>query len=430
MTLPTVRCCKLRAMPATQPGTNANVVRPATATQSFSARGTNPGRRLVSLDVFRGLIVAAMILVTDPGTYSAVYRQLLHSPWDGVTATDTIFPSFLFIVGVAITLSFASRLRKGDSRSTLAWHVLRRSLVILVLGLAVNGFPDYHWQTLRLPGILQRIAACYLFVALLYLLVFVDSRRNERWKVRAKTAILAGLTVGILAFYYSLLKIVSVPGFGPGRLDSFGSLPAYIDRVVFGTRHLWAYGITPGVGVTYDPEGILSTLPAIATVLIGVLVGEWLRTERPARQKLTFLLLAGAALLLAGWLLHPLFPINKQLWTSTFVLFSSGISILVFAFIYAIVDLRQSRWWTAPALAFGTNAILAFVLSSVITSSLDHIHVASDGAAISIHKWAYQHIFATWLAPIHASLVYAIVIVLLNLALVYPLYRKRIFLRI
>jgi predicted acyltransferase len=308
--------------------------------------------------------------------------------------------------------------------------VFRRSLVVLVLGLAVNGFPDYHWQTLRLPGILQRIAVCYLFGALLYLLAFVDSRQHERWKARAETAILASITVGILALYYMLLKIVPVPGFGPGRLDSFGSLPAYIDRMVFGTRHLWAYGITPGVGVTYDPEGILSTMPAIATVLIGVLVGEWLRSERPARQELVFLVVAGAALLLAGWLLQPLLPINKRLWTSTFVLFSSGTSILVFAFIYAIVDLRRSRWWSAPALVFGTNAILAFVLSSVITSSLDHIHVAGGGAAISLHKWIYQHVFATWLAPIHASLVYAITIVLLNLVLVYPLYRKRIFLRI
>jgi predicted acyltransferase len=182
--------------------------------------------------------------------------------------------------------------------------------------------------------------------------------------------------------------------------------------------------------VTYDPEGILSTLPAIATVLIGVLVGGWLRAERPARQKLAFLLAAGVVLLLAGWLLQPLLPINKRLWTSTFVLFSSGISLLVFALVYAVVDLQQSRWWTAPALVFGTNAILAFVLSSVITSSIDHIHVPGGGAAVSLHRWAYQHIFASWLMPIHASLAYAIMIVLVNLALIFPLYRKRMYVRI
>jgi predicted acyltransferase len=417
-------------MPPAEPGTDVTVSRPATATQSFNAPETNSARRLVSLDVFRGLIVAAMILVTDPGTYSAVYPQLLHAPWNGITATDTIFPSFLFIVGVSITLSFASRLRRGDSRSTLAWHVLRRSIVIFFLGLAVNGFPDYHWQTLRLPGILQRIAVCYLFGALLYLLVFPDTRQNEHSKARIQTTVLATITVGVLTLYYLLLKIVPAPGFEAGRLDSLGSLPAYIDRAAFGTKHLWPYGITPGVGVTYDPEGILSTLPAIATVLIGVLVGEWLRVERPARQKLAFLLAAGVVLLLAGWLLQPLLPINKRLWTSTFVLFSSGISLLVFALVYAVVDLQQSRWWTAPALVFGTNAILAFVLSSVITSSIDHIHVPGGGAAVSLHKWAYQHIFASWLMPIHASIAYAIMIVLVNLALIFPLYRKRMYVRI
>jgi predicted acyltransferase len=417
-------------MPSAEAATDTTVRQSSAALQSIETPEANSARRLVSLDVFRGLTIAAMILVTDPGTYNAVYPQLLHAQWNGITATDTIFPSFLFIVGVAITLSFASRLQRGDSRSTLAGHVFRRSVVIFVLGLAVNGFPDYHWQTLRLPGILQRIAVCYLFGALLYLLVFVDSRQNERSKARTETAILASVTVAILACYCLLLKFVPVPGFGPGRLDSLGSLPAYIDRVVFGARHLWAYGITPGAGVTYDPEGILSTLPAIATVLIGILVGEWIRTRRSDRQKLVSLVLAGAVLLLAGWVLQPLLPINKRLWTSTFVLFTGGISILVFAFIYAIVDLRQSRWWNSPMLVFGTNAILAFLLSSLITSSLDHIHVAGGGAAISLHKWLYRHVFATWLAPIHASLLYAIAIVLVNLVLVYPLYRKRIFLRV
>lgn len=386
--------------------------------------------RLVSLDVFRGIITAGMILVTDPGTYSAVYPQLLHAPWNGMTATDTIFPSFLFIVGVAIPLSFACRWKRGNNGATLAWHVLRRSAILVALGIVVNGFPDYDWQTMRLPGILQRIGACYMCGAGLYLWM-TCRRRGEEAASKTERTVLMAVSGAVLVVYYLLLKFVPVPGLGAGRLDSFGNLPAYIDRAAFGTGHMWAYGTTSGIGVTYDPEGILSTLPAIATLLIGILTGEWIRTQRPGKKKLLSLVLFGGMLLIAGWLLQPFMPINKRLWTSTFVLASSGVSLLVFALLYGVVDLRRSRWWTWPALVFGTNAILAFVLSSVITTLTDRIHIASSsGSSLTFHKWAYQHLFATWLEPVHASLAYAITIVLLNLVLIWPLHRKRIFLRV
>lgn len=386
--------------------------------------------RVVSLDVFRGVVIAAMILVTDPGTYSAVYPQLLHAQWNGMTATDTIFPSFLFIVGVAIPLSFASRWKRGSTNKMLAWQVLRRSAILIALGIAVNGFPDYDWQTLRLPGILQRIGACYMCGAGLYLWA-TRRKRGEEEDSKSERTVLMAVSGAILVFYYLLLKFVPVPGLGAGRLDSFGNLPAYLDRAAFGTRHMWAYGTTSGMGVTYDPEGILSTLPAIATLLIGIVVGEWIRTQHPGKKKLLSLLLWGGMLLLAGWLLQSLMPINKRLWTSTFVLASSGVSLLVFALLYGVVDLRLSRWWTWPALVFGTNAILAFVLSSVITTLTDRIHItSSSGNSLTLHKWAYQHLFATWLEPVHASLAYAIAIVVRNLLLMWPLYRKRIFLRV
>lgn len=384
----------------------------------------DPQGRLVSLDVFRGLTIAGMILVTDPGTYSAVYKPLLHAAWNGATPTDMIFPSFLFIVGVSITLSFASRVARGASRAKLAGHVLRRSAVIFFLGLLVNGFPDYNLHTLRVPGVLQRIAICYLCGALLYL-----ATTGSGAKTRTRTIALLGIAFFLLAGYWTMLKLVPVPGFGAGHLDSYGNLPAYIDRAVFGINHLWPYGLTPGVGVTYDPEGILSTLPALASVLIGILAGEWMRTRRPGSRKVGMMLLMGAVLVLAGWLLSPLLVINKRIWTSTFTLFSGGVSLLVFALCYAVVDLWRSRWWTAPALIFGTNAILAFALSNVITTLTDRISVHSaDGNALNLHSWGNQF-FAAWMAPIHASLAYAIFIVLLNMALIYPLYRKRIFLR-
>ena len=398
------------------------------ATQSASiATATSPSEsvrpRLVSLDVFRGLIVVGMILVTDPGSYSFVYPQLLHAQWFGATATDMIFPSFLFIVGVAITLAFASRLEKGSSRVMLAGHILRRSAIIFVIGLALNGFPDYHLHTLRIPGVLQRIAVCYLAASLIYL-----ATGTEKWRSR-QTAILTAVAVALLAAYWGLLKLYPVPGFGAGRLDSLGNLPAYLDRLVFGTNHLWAWGLTPGHGVTFDPEGILSTLPAIATTLIGVLAGKWVRKEQSVRLRILGLVVAGLLLLIAGLLLNPLFPINKKIWTSTFTLFSGGVSLLTFALCYLVVDVWRWRRWASPLLIFGANAILAFALSNVITTITDRIHLGTKDGALTLHEFAFR-CFTVLFRPIHASLVYAIVIVLVNMALLYPLYRKHIFLRV
>jgi predicted acyltransferase len=381
--------------------------------------------RLVSLDVLRGLAVAGMILVTDPGSYSAVYAQLLHAQWNGATATDMIFPAFLFAVGVAITLSFASRIERGYDRGRLARHAVMRSAVIFVIGLVLNGFPDYHLHTLRIPGVLQRIALCYLFAALIYLAL--ENGRQPR-VAAARSWTIAGIVLGILIGYWCVLKLVPVPGFGPNRLDSLGNAGAYIDRLVFGTQHMWVWGTTPGYGVTYDPEGLLSTLPAIATVLIGILAGEWMRSAHSRNRKALVLAAIGIVFTLGGWLLDPLLPINKRIWTTTFVLSSGGVSLLVFSVLYFVLDIRRWRWWATPALVFGTNAILAFALSNVITTVTDRIHVNTNG--LTLHQWAYRDVFASWLQPVHASLAYAIFIVLVNMALVWPLYRRRILLRV
>ena len=409
---------------------NATAVRSASVAHAETTHH-RPNTRLVSLDVYRGLTVGGMILVTDPGTYSAVFWPLLHAQWDNPTPTDMIFPSFLFIAGMALTLSFAARIERGFSRGKLALHLLRRSAIILVLGLAINGFPDYDWLNMRLPGILQRIAVCYLLGGLLYLVCDRPEIRSDAARRRVGNRILAAVIAALLGGYWALLKLVPVPGFGAGNLDSRGNLAAYIDRAVFGTHHMWAYGTTPGYGVTFDPEGILSTLGALATLLIGVLAGEWMRAAHSSRRKIAGLLGFGAGLLLASWLLHPLLPINKKIWTSTFTLESGGVSLVAFALFYWIVDVKRWRWWTPPALGLGTNAILAFILSTVITTLSDRIHITdANGAPLTLHKWLYQHWFASWMVPLHASLAYAIMIVLLNIAIVWPLYRRRIFLRV
>ncbi len=388
-------------------------------------------QRLLSLDAFRGAVIAGMILVTDPGTYSAVYKPLLHAQWDGPTATDMIFPSFLVIVGMAIPLSFASHLRRGKTRKELLWHVLKRSVILFILGLVLNGFPDFNFHTIRIPGVLQRIAICYLAGAALYLAASSTADKNPRHRGGRRSAVIGSTLVSILALYWALLKLFPVPGFGPGRLDSLGNLGAYIDRAIFGIQHLWPYGRTPGYGVTFDPEGLLSTLPALATLLIGVLAGDWLLTTRSQRRKVTLLAIAGVCLVLVGLALSPWLPLNKKIWTSTFALFSGGVALLAFSFFYLILDIKRWRRWAAPLLIFGTNAIFAFALSNIITTLTDRIHVTTrDGATITIHHWLYQEVFATWLRPVHASLAYAVTIVILNLILIYPLYRRRIFLRV
>ena len=386
--------------------------------------------RVVSLDVFRGLAVAGMILVTDPGTYSAVYRPLLHAEWNGWTPTDMIFPGFLFAIGVAITLSFASRIQRDGNRTKIAQHVLVRSIVIFLIGLAINGFPDYNLQTIRISGILQRIALCYLCGALFYVAIGQAPEGAQGRQARRRVALIAVFAVTLLGIYWALLKLAPVPGFGAGHLDSLGNIAAYVDRSMLGTRHMWIWGVTPGHGVTFDPEGLLSTLPAIASLLIGMIAGEWLQTEYSANRKALILAAVGIVLALAGWLLHPLLPINKKLWTSTFALFSGGVSLLTFAALYSVLDVKRWRWWTSPFLVLGTNAMLAFVLSNVITTLTDRVHIRLDGSILTIHQWSYRHVFATWLQPVHASLAYAIALVLLNIALVYPLYRRRIFLRV
>jgi predicted acyltransferase len=387
-----------------------------------------PNQRLLSLDVFRGVTVAAMILVTDPGTYASRYAPLCHSDWVGPTSTDMIFPAFLVAVGIAMTLSFASRVERGADRARLLVHALRRTVLLIALGFLVNGFPDYHWHTIRIPGILQHIALCYLLGSLIYLAV-------SRYAGPRRMIIVAAATAAVLSVHWALLMLVPVPGFGAGRLDSLGNLGAYMDRSVLGVRHMWIWGTTPGHGVTFDPDGLLLTLSSLGNLLIGVLAGEWLRTHQSRTRKAIALIAAGGLLMIVGWALSPWMPLNKKLWTSTFTLLSSGVALMLFACFYWLLDGKRNlsdvrRWLTLPALIFGTNAILAFVISGVITTLFDRVHVTAGGGLMTLHQWGYQYGFATWLRPINASLAYALVVVLLNLAILYPLYRRRIFLRV
>ena len=366
-----------------------------------------------------------MILVNDPGSWTHIYPPLEHADWNGWTLTDLIFPFFLFIVGVSMTLSFASRVSRGWTPRALALHVVRRSLLIFALGLFLNGFPDFDFSTIRIMGVLQRIALCYFAGGLLYLATFKkDPMRERRAIARANVPVISAVAVALLVIYWALMTFVPVPGYGAGHLGKEDSLAAYIDRAVLG-GHLWSES------KTWDPEGILSTIPATATLLIGILAGEWLRSDREARRKVAALAGAGLVLLAAGRLLHPYFPINKNLWTSSFVLFTGGFAMLVLALCYWLIDVRGWRSWTGPCLVFGKNAILAYALAVLAAEAgIDFEFSDSHGATTTLHGWIYDRWFVPHASPVNASLAYGVFFVFVIFLFLWPLYHKKVFLRI
>jgi predicted acyltransferase len=361
--------------------------------------------RLVSLDAFRGLTVAAMILVNNPGSWSYVFTPLDHAPWHGWTPTDLIFPFFLFIVGVAIPFSF--RKYQGGDRGKLYRRVLRRSAVIYLLGLFLSLFPDFDLSRARYVGVLPRIAIVYLVTAVL---VIKLSRRALIW--------VTGL---LLVGYWALMTLVPVPGHGAGVLTPEGNLAAWVDSFVVPGRMYQG---------TWDPEGLVSTIPAVATALLGVLTGFWLRSDRSRPEIAQGMLAAGVLGVLAGLAWNPWFPINKNLWTSSFVVFTAGAAWLVLAVMYWIIDVRGHRRWTRPMVAFGVNAISVYVLAGMVARLLIHTQVGVGEDAVPLKQWLFDTFFAPWAPPHLASLAFAIVFVMIMRALVELLYQRRIFIKV
>jgi predicted acyltransferase len=354
--------------------------------------------RLLSLDVFRGATMAAMIVVNNQDSEQA-YWPLRHAPWNGWTPTDLIFPFFLFIVGVSLVLSFQVRLQRGESRRALVLHAIRRGVLLFLIGLALNGMASLQPATWRIPGVLQRIAVVYCIAAAITLYS----------GVRTRVMVIAVCTVG----YWAIMRFVSVPGHGiPGvdipLLHPDYNLAAYLDRKLM-LGHLWEK--------TRDPEGILSTIPAVATALCGVLAGEWLLSEGTQERKLRGLLAFGAAGMFAGEIWNHSFPINKNLWTSSYVLFTAGAALICLAAFYWISDIRHHHGrWATPSLILGTNAITAYVLSQLIGGWLGW------GGLLSFHRLA-----ATSLAL--ASLLHSFVVLGLAFVPVWWMYRRKIFLK-
>jgi predicted acyltransferase len=362
--------------------------------------------RLVSLDVFRGVTIAGMVLVNNPGAWEKIYWPLEHARWAGWTPTDLVFPFFVFIIGVAIPLAFARRIESGGSKRDLYLKIIRRTLIIFAIGLFLNGLPDFGLADYRIPGVLQRLAVCYFFASIIFL----------NTKVRTQIAI----AIGLLIFYWLLVRLVPAPGFAAGDLTKEGSLPSYVDRVVFGP-HVWAQARV------YDPEGLLSTIPAISTALMGVLTGTWLRTEKTRYEKAAGMFVVGAVCVAIGWAWNAFFPINKALWTSSYVMFTGGLALQFLSVCYWLIDIKGYRRWAKPFEVFGLNAIALYVVADLIAMLLGVIKVGGD---VTLGGWIYDHIFASWASPINASLAFAICFVLVCLGLMWILYQRKIFLKV
>jgi predicted acyltransferase len=381
-----------------------------------------PTQRVLALDVLRGITIAFMIMVNNNGG-SGSWHFMNHAEWNGLTPTDLVFPTFLFVAGASVVFSTAARLAKGATRTELAWHTLRRAGIIFLLGLIVNGFPFFAMEHYRIYGVLQRIAVCYFVVGLFYL-----------WDQRVWTKV-AALAVALLG-YWILLRWVPVPGAGmPGRdiplLDGQMNLVAWLDRHIF-PYHLYEDWTTHNLR---DPEGLLSDLPAVGTALIGLLAGLWLRGQRAIGTKTAGLAAACVGCLATGYLWSMWLPLNKKLWTSSYVLVAAGYSLLVLTLAYLVVD--QLGWTRGrgkillwPWLVFGSNAIVIYMFSELLPTGLEHIHFTADGRNTNVPAYYFQHVCAHLPDPGWAAFSFSFTVALVCFIPAWILYRKKIFIKV
>jgi predicted acyltransferase len=363
--------------------------------------------RLTSLDVFRGITIALMILVNNPGGV-VYYNFLQHASWNGWTLADLVFPFFIFIVGASIPFAFMSKLDQGMSRKKLLAHVVRRTTILFVLGLFINGFAAFDATTFRIMGVLQRIALCYLFASLVFLFL------KPKWRIY--------LTIAIPIAYWMLMTLIPVPGFGPGVLTENGNLAGYVDRLLL-NGHLYAK--------TWDPEGLLSTLPAVATALIGILAGQHLKSNAKPQAKTVNLLFFGSISLAIGSLWGFWFPINKSLWTSSYVAFTGGIALILLATCFFIIDAKGYIAWTKPFTMLGLNSIFIYVLSEIINLTLIYTNIPiAENTSLPLKSLIYERLFASWAGPLHGSFIYALAYLAFCWTIAAILYRKRIFVKV
>ncbi len=371
--------------------------------------------RLLSLDAFRGLTVAGMILVNNPGSWDHIYPPLEHAPWNGWTPTDLIFPFFLFIVGVSITFALGTEKARSDRAATR--KILRRGAVLFGLGLFLNLFPSFNFATVRIPGVLQRIALVYILASLIFL---QTTTRQQQW-----------LVLILLLGYWALMTVVPVPGVGYANLEPETNLGAWLDRLILSPPHLWK------TAKVWDPEGLLGTMPALATGLLGTLTGTALRqTDRPVHERLSGLFATGLGLTMLGLIWDGWFPINKALWTSSYVLLAGGLAMLGLAASYWLIDRPNApsvaRRVAMPLVAFGVNAITVFFLSGLIPRILNMIKIVRpDGTKIGSQAWLFRNgIEPFFTDPRNASLAGALTFVLIWFGILWVMYKRNVIIKV
>lgn len=383
------------------------------AVENHGLKPVGTSTRLLSLDFFRGVTVAAMVLVNNPGDWGHIYAPLEHALWNGWTPTDLIFPFFLFIVGVSITFALDSaRKRNEERRKGLIGKILKRSLTLFLLGFFLNFFPKFDITTVRILGVLQRIALVYLACSLIFL----------NTTPRQQIYILCGLLIG----YWLLMTGIPVPGVGYANLEPTTNLAAWLDRTVLTPAHVYK------PAKVWDPEGLLSTLPAIGTGIIGMLTGRWLRSDRPAAEQIAWLFTMGCLITLGGLIWDGFFPINKALWTSSYVLLAGGLAMLGLALCFWLIDVQQGRKGVLPFVAFGVNAITVFFLSGMIPRIMSMINITlPDGTQIGSREYLYRTFIAPPFAdPKNASLAGALTFVLIWAGILWWMYRKNVIIKI
>jgi predicted acyltransferase len=372
---------------------------------------TAANKRLLSLDFFRGFTVAAMILVNNPGDWGHIYWPLEHSKWNGCTPTDLVFPFFLFMVGVSIVYAMQSKKENAGGHNALLLSILRRTVILFALGVFLPLLSNFEFTHLRIPGVLQRIAVVYGITAVIFL------------KTNTKTQVY--VAIAFLIIYYVLMTMVPVPGGVPANLEPATNLGAWLDRTVFTENHLWQSS------KTWDPEGLMGTMPAIATCLIGVLAGIWLKKENLKNSHNLFSIIGtGVGMILVALAWDVVFPINKSLWTSSFVLFTAGLAIIFLSLSFWFVDLKGHHRFVTPFIAFGRNAITAYILGGYIPMFIAMIPLTAKGHKTNLWSYTYMNFFTPKFSPENASLLAAIITVILAFIPIWFMYKKNIIVKV
>ncbi|NET00554.1 MAG: acyltransferase family protein [Sphaerospermopsis sp. SIO1G1] len=375
--------------------------------------------RLTSLDVFRGITIASMILVNMVGVTADKYPLLDHAAWNGYTPTDLVFPFFLFIVGVAMTFSLSKYTQENQPTKEVYLRILRRAAILFILGILLNVFWNqgvwtFDFSNVRLMGVLQRISLAYLFTSLIVLKL----PRKNQW-------LLAG---GLLIFYWLTMSFLPVPEYGAGNLTRVGNFGSFIDRFIIPKQHLYAWDDFNSMG---DPEGLYSTMPAIVSVLIGYFTGEWIKNKKqPDSQTSMDLVLFGLCFLVIGVIWDVVFPINKKLWTSSYVLVSSGWALMLLAACYELIEVRLIKRWSKPFEIMGLNAIALFIASVMLIKVTAKIKLVAGDTTISIYNWIYENIFVSWAGTVNGSFLLGLVTVLLWYGVAVLMYQKKWFIKV